>query len=768
MSNQNRSRTRIRNAGKTAAEQERRVDEGSAPTLDPSVAFERARGSSPSALTPANLLALQRTAGNQAVRTLLSRRARAQSANEGNAADASGARNENGVAPGAEAAVDRASSSTGHPLPADIKSIFERSLSADLSDVRIHTGPESAEAADAVGAQAYALGPDIHFAAGYYAPADVHGAHLLAHEVAHTVQQHEATLEGEDTLEVSHPHDSAEVAADRAAAAMVHGVPTTVSDQPATQIQRSPLDSRMDEAEANYAKSMGNDEKVQAVGGHSLVGDKAEAEALTKTIDQQAEGLTAAAEETGNGDKYKNCLTENFQTKFLLQKYATAVTESSGSLETFQPAYQAARADYGRVYGLAAAFMGGKDTGDKGNIEAAASALPGGPGNPTSKRVEAMRGGDRVFSEDLKEFRDARNLLETDRSNITSGRLALNTAEQELKSTAFAIQAEVATVTADKKKAELAKVKSDIQEITATISKIYEVGEAVLTATQGLGVNVAGIENENWSDPSQLSKLKTGGQTVLKALGGPKKVIETAVTALNQGKMDGLQAQIDAANEENKLATASKQAAQLGAKKSRVTEVLGKLAEVMMAFDGHKQALESIGKKLAERAGKSGDPKMAPAIKFLTESDKFLAQVDITIQMGRKQQEAGREATKHRGDLNDDPSNPATPPSEGAVAVQKHWWRAQKVKGELNAVRRFFTLEKKPTYYYATRETVELKSQGRGSLQSGNDRNGAQFEIGKAVNELVEQSKQVKTLQVAAQNVLGVGAPVATGAVTAP
>jgi hypothetical protein len=137
-------------------------------------------------------------------------------------------RDDNGVAAGAEAAVDRAASSSGQALPTHLQRQFEQSTGADLSGVRVHTGGESATAAHAVGAKAYTVGQDIHFAEGRYQPDDPFGMHLLAHEVAHTVQQQGGTAHRQHKLEVSTPHDAAEVEADRAADAMVRGEATAI------------------------------------------------------------------------------------------------------------------------------------------------------------------------------------------------------------------------------------------------------------------------------------------------------------------------------------------------------------------------------------------------------------------------------------------------------------------------------------------------------------------------------------------------------------
>jgi hypothetical protein len=129
----------------------------------------------------------------------------------------------------AEGAVSQASTSTGQALPEELADRFSASLGADLSRVRIHTGAESASAARAVGARAYAVGQDVHFAAGQYDPSSAAGQHLLAHEVAHTVQQSGGGEMRQNKLEVSAPGDAHEVEADRAAEAMVAGQATTIT-----------------------------------------------------------------------------------------------------------------------------------------------------------------------------------------------------------------------------------------------------------------------------------------------------------------------------------------------------------------------------------------------------------------------------------------------------------------------------------------------------------------------------------------------------------
>lgn len=60
---------------------------------------------------------------------------------------------------------------------------------ADFGAVRVHTGPAANAAADSVAARAFTVGNHIVFADGQYAPHSSGGRELLAHELAHTVQQ---------------------------------------------------------------------------------------------------------------------------------------------------------------------------------------------------------------------------------------------------------------------------------------------------------------------------------------------------------------------------------------------------------------------------------------------------------------------------------------------------------------------------------------------------------------------------------------------------
>jgi hypothetical protein len=77
----------------------------------------------------------------------------------------------------------------GAPLSAQARSYFEPRVGYDFSTVRVHAGSDAAESAQAIQARAYTMGRDIVFDSGEYAPATTEGSRLLAHELAHVVQQ---------------------------------------------------------------------------------------------------------------------------------------------------------------------------------------------------------------------------------------------------------------------------------------------------------------------------------------------------------------------------------------------------------------------------------------------------------------------------------------------------------------------------------------------------------------------------------------------------
>ncbi|MBI1356593.1 MAG: DUF4157 domain-containing protein [Acidobacteria bacterium] len=93
--------------------------------------------------------------------------------------------------PSAQRLVSAASSAPGAPLPAAVRGSMESRFGADFSAVRVHHDRNAAQAAQAIGAEAFTVGPHVVFGEGRYQPEQPNGQTLLAHELTHVLQQRE-------------------------------------------------------------------------------------------------------------------------------------------------------------------------------------------------------------------------------------------------------------------------------------------------------------------------------------------------------------------------------------------------------------------------------------------------------------------------------------------------------------------------------------------------------------------------------------------------
>ena len=103
---------------------------------------------------------------------------------------------------------------SGAGLDAGVKGRLEDSL-GDLSDVKVHTDETADQLNRSVSARAFATGTDVYFSKGEYNPGSADGDRLIAHELAHVVQQRGAANAG--PLTVSQPGDALETEADSVA-----------------------------------------------------------------------------------------------------------------------------------------------------------------------------------------------------------------------------------------------------------------------------------------------------------------------------------------------------------------------------------------------------------------------------------------------------------------------------------------------------------------------------------------------------------------------
>ncbi|HEX6740512.1 MAG TPA: DUF4157 domain-containing protein [Sphingomicrobium sp.] len=119
----------------------------------------------------------------------------------------------------------------GDRLDGPTRATMERLFDHDFSAVRVHSGKETGRAARAMGADGFASGLDIGFAAGRYDPSSGLGRALIAHELAHVVQQCGSGAGPPGRA-------SPEVEADAAAEAVGRGSPVPPLSRTPVQVQR--------------------------------------------------------------------------------------------------------------------------------------------------------------------------------------------------------------------------------------------------------------------------------------------------------------------------------------------------------------------------------------------------------------------------------------------------------------------------------------------------------------------------------------------------
>jgi hypothetical protein len=173
-----------------------------------------------------------------------------------------------GIPATAPASVHRALSSPGRPLDPDTRGYMESRFGHDFSQVRVHTDSLAAESAREISAHAYTVGSDIAFAAGRYQPETQAGRQLLAHELAHTVQQSGLQRRASDLAVDVAPDSRLEYEAESAARAVAsgHSAPALAARAPGPVVSRAAGDITTAPATAPKKKPF-----ISSAGTHQVI-----------------------------------------------------------------------------------------------------------------------------------------------------------------------------------------------------------------------------------------------------------------------------------------------------------------------------------------------------------------------------------------------------------------------------------------------------------------------------------------------------------------
>lgn len=140
----------------------------------------------------------------------------------------------------------------GQALDAETRAFMEPRFGHNFSQVRVHSDEKAAESAQAVNALAYTVGRDVVFESGQYLPGTDAGKQLLAHELTHVVQQRGLPGNTSSSLTVSHPQETHEIEAEKAAKTLMQGQPVsgTILQDTAVYVQRQIGEVKVAEAHA--------------------------------------------------------------------------------------------------------------------------------------------------------------------------------------------------------------------------------------------------------------------------------------------------------------------------------------------------------------------------------------------------------------------------------------------------------------------------------------------------------------------------------------
>jgi|GEM_PF-4214840 len=114
----------------------------------------------------------------------------------------------------------------GRSLDAPVRTRMERGFGASFAGVRIHTDASAARLSRQLHARAFTVGSDVAFAAGEFNPGTPAGDALIAHELAHTLQQRGGGVSTREGQEPALENEADAAAAGALGLAGVTGIPS--------------------------------------------------------------------------------------------------------------------------------------------------------------------------------------------------------------------------------------------------------------------------------------------------------------------------------------------------------------------------------------------------------------------------------------------------------------------------------------------------------------------------------------------------------------
>jgi hypothetical protein len=563
-------------------------------------------------------------------------------------------RDGNGVADGAESAVAAAAGGAGAALPAPLMRRFEASLGADLSSVRIHTGGASSTAARAVGARAYTLGQDIHFGAGQYDPATASGQHLLAHEVAHTVQQRGGSPGRQHKLEVSSPGDAFEHEADRAADAMVRGEPARVAGAAGGVARIKDLSEAADRGESAMDEAV-HDPQVAATNVKN-VDDKATASQLLAQIRSHdgeiKEGIAQKQIEPGVQSANNAC-------EDLLADYLESAEAHTEQISTFTGLFGMFMKDFGRLDEMSKQF----DAAELAKLKDPAAAAKRGDdqakeifgGDDAKKETERIEKLDPAIKTRIEGMKLKKEQLGGTGKQIIARTNDLAGALSAMSNTQRELLAKINAVTSPAAQQKLqdakARAQHDYTDAAGKVLKDALMGSIKAAPGGPAAAGVAGAKAAGqsvWSNVIAPQLTKALEQSDISVGAFPDNGVEAEKLEQEKAAWQEVQAKTSALKGQSIIAR--QKFDEVGAQFTQYQEARDLYENEMIQLGQDMDKLAKVGRGpvpkdpcVCDPGAKPGPPpkdkgpRYETVMQFLAEADRFTAQADVVKKQGEEE-----------------------------------------------------------------------------------------------------------------------------------
>jgi hypothetical protein len=546
---------------------------------------------------------------------------------------------------------------------------------------------------------------------------------------------------------------------------------------------------------------------VEMVGGASVKTDRAQIAAICATIDAAQPTLMEAEAKaihgikgtvnTGMGQSGKVFSTVNQTTRFQLEQLDVDTAAAGTSTSQFQRAAELANADYGRIMGAAAGALialGIKpDRNQTSIVKDAFEGMPNvkvpDPDNPGQMKEQGPLAGqvDRLENSSvanfkaLERFRTARTKLNDTQREFIKSKGTFESGLLGYSASMHKAAAAAATASAEKDQEELDGIRKEIDQVAKGAGMAAKIGLAALaqvaptisapgagSVVEGAGA-AKGTTVQAYVPPSSGASAaeSAGGFQTGKEVDALKEAtkgkaldpttVEGVVKAIgeyaNADKIGKLTGKIGASKHAAKLHTAQ---AELELSQKAIKDVDASMKEfVRLAglFAQHYNEMTAAAEAAIGAAKRSGNPNVAMALRFLAETDKFLATVKVAIDAGERDREKAIKAATdaHRMEHGDKDTNTAV-----YYTVRKEkasGWNADDIGSQIEV-------------YKVEKHDVEFQEGGAGSLRNtpadvgtpGRADSG-QVSVRRALDELKGRQAEIEGLAAQVQRVTGMGAP---------